>query len=90
MICEKKGILIINICDRLLRKSNESDDISRDNDINPDSVEDENSVFIKDIVETHFEFFKQNELLFKRVEENKKNYSLVKTALFLQKILQQR
>lgn len=35
-----------------------------ENDINP--IEDENNIFIKDIVETRLEFFRQNELLFKK------------------------
>lgn len=52
-----------------------------ENDINP--IEDENNIFIKDIVETRLEFFRQNELLFKKTEEDKKNYSLVKNAIFL-------
>lgn len=43
-----------------------------ENDINP--IEDENNIFIKDIVETRLEFFRQNELLFKKTEEDKKNY----------------
>lgn len=60
------------------------DDVNEENDINP--IEDENNIFIKDIVETRLEFFRQNELLFKKAEEDKKNYSLVKTAIFLQKI----
>lgn len=84
MICEKKGILIINICNRFLTKSDVFDDVNEENDINP--IEDENNIFIKDIVETRLEFFRQNELLFKKAEEDKKNYSLVKTAIFLQKI----
>lgn len=58
----------------------------KENDINLSPVEDENNIFIKDIVETRLEFFRQNELLFKKAEEDKKNYSLVKTAIFLQKI----
>lgn len=80
LICEKKGILIINICNRFLTKSDVFDDVNEENDINP--IEDENNIFIKDIVETRLEFFRQNELLFKKAEEDKKNYSLVKTAIF--------
>ena len=85
MICEKKGILIINICNSFLTKSDVFDDVNEENeleenDINP--IEDENNIFIKDIVETRLEFFRQNELLFKKAEEDKKNYSLVKTAIF--------
>lgn len=85
LICEKKGILIINICNRFLTKSDVFDDVNEENeheenDINP--IEDENNIFIKDIVETRLEFFRQNELLFKKTEEDKKNYSLVKTAIF--------
>ena len=80
MICEKKGILIINICNRFLTKSDVFDYVNEENDINP--IEDENNIFIKDIVETRLEFFRQNELLFKKAEEDKKNYSLVKTAIF--------
>ena len=67
LICEKKGILIINICNRFLTKSDVFDDVNEENeleenDINP--IEDENNIFIKDIVETRLEFFRQNELLF--------------------------
>lgn len=54
MICEKKGILIINICNRFLTKSDVFDDVNEENDINP--IEDENNIFIKDIVETRLEF----------------------------------
>ena len=59
LICEKKGILIINICNRFLTKSDVFDDVNEDNeleenDINP--IEDENNIFIKDIVETRLEF----------------------------------
>ena len=56
------------------------DDVNEENDINP--IEDENNIFIKYIVETRLDFFRQNELLFKKAEEDKKNYSLVKTAIF--------
>ena len=50
LICEKKGILIINICNRFLTKSDVFDDVNEDNeleenDINP--IEDENNIFIK-------------------------------------------
>ena len=72
LICEKKGILIINICNRFLTKSDVFDDVNEENDINP--IEDENNIFIKDIVETRLEFFRQNELLFKKAEEDKNNF----------------
>lgn len=64
------------------------DDVNEDNeleenDINP--IEDENNIFIKDIVETRLVIFRQNELLFKKAEEDKKNYSLVKLLFFYRK-----
>ena len=52
LICEKKGILIINICNRFLTKSDVFDDVNEENeheenDINP--IEDENNIFIKGV-----------------------------------------
>lgn len=90
MICEKKGILIINICNRFLTKSDEFDDVNQDNelkehDINLSPIEEGNNIFIRNIVETRLEIFKQNEFLLKKAEEDKRNYSLVKSAIFLQK-----
>lgn len=90
LICEKKGILIINICNRFLTKSDEFDDVNQDNelkehDINLSPIEEGNNIFIRNIVETRLEIFKQNEFLLKKAEEDKRNYSLVKSAIFLQK-----
>lgn len=87
LICEKKGILIINICNRFLTKSDEFDDVNQDNelkehDINLSPIEEGNNIFIRNIVETRLEIFKQNEFLLKKAEEDKRNYSLVKSAIF--------
>lgn len=84
LICEKKGVLIINVCKNKLEVGQEAeqDDEFIYEQISQNPVEDENITLIKDIDEIRLEIFRHNELLFKKVEEDKKNFSLVKKAIF--------
>lgn len=84
LICEKKGALIINICDKLLEKKDAAGrEKQGDTAAGQDADENGNDRFLGELAEIRIEFFRQNELLSQIAIKDSKNFSLVKTALFL-------